>query len=66
MTRVQKDLPFYFTFNIHSEDNHNDEKSTVILSQIKLVDAKRLRRMIGYISEKDFRILKKKLKALLP
>ena len=44
----------------------NNEKSTAILSQIRLVDGKRLRRMIGYISEEDFEILKKKLKALLP
>lgn len=66
MTRVQKDLPFYFTFCIHLEGGQNEEKSTAILSQIKLIDAKRLRRMIGYISEKDFKVLKKKLKALLP
>lgn len=66
LTRAQKDLPFYFTFLIHLEGNQNNEKSTAILSQIRLIDSKRLRRMIGYILEKDFKILKKKLKALLP
>ena len=67
LTRRKKDLPFYFAFFIHSETGAQDEEqSTAILSQMRLIDAKRLRRMIGYISEKDITILKKKLKALLP
>ena len=66
LTRTQKDLPFYFTFVIQSETIANDEKSTAVLSQIRLIDAKRLRRMIGYISENDIALLKKKLIALLP
>jgi|SRR3989338_7655503 len=66
LTRSNKTLPFYFSFIIQSEIDQNNEKSTAILSQIRLVDCKRLRRMIGYISEEDFKILKKKLKALLP
>lgn len=67
LTRTQKNLPFYFTFVVQSDTDTNvDEKSTAVLSQIRLVDAKRLRRMIGYISEKDFPLIKKKLKALLP
>src|SRR3989344_9284521 len=61
LTRTQKDLPFYFTFIIQSETGANEEKSTAVLSQIRLIDAKRLRRMIGYISEKDVALLKKKL-----
>src|SRR3989344_6102509 len=65
LTRSQKDLPFYFTFTIQSEPNM-DEQSTAVLSQIRLIDAKRLRRMIGYISENDIALLKKKLKALVP
>lgn len=40
--------------------------STAILSQMRLVDAKRLSRHIGTISDTDFAELKKKLKALLP
>lgn len=43
-----------------------DDPSTAVLSQIRLIDAKRLRRQIGYISKEDFKELKKKLKALLP
>lgn len=66
LTRTQKDLPFYFTFTITTEDGALAEKSTAVLSQIRLVDAKRLRRMIGYISEADIISLKKRLKALLP
>ena len=66
LTRTQKDLPFYFAFVIQSETIADDEKSTAVLSQIRLIDAKRLRRMIGYISEDDIALLKKKLIALLP
>jgi len=66
LTRTQKDLPFYFAFMLQNDTEVPDEKSTAVLSQIRLVDAKRLRRMIGYVSEEDFVLLKKKLKALLP
>ena len=67
LTRTQKDLPFYFIFVIQSEaGTNNNEESTAVLSQVRLIDAKRLRRMIGYISGEDFVLLKKKLIALLP
>lgn len=66
LTRTQKDLPFYFAFKLRSEIETVDGKSSAVLSQIRLIDAKRLRRMIGYISAKDFVLLKKKLIALLP
>jgi mRNA interferase MazF len=66
LTRSYKNLPFYFAFIIRTKTDQSDEKSTAILSQIRLVDAKRLRRLVGYISVKDFRQLKKKFKALLP
>lgn len=66
LTRTQKDLPFYFMFSIQSDTGVNEKKSTAVLSQIRLIDAKRLRRMIGYISTEDFALLKKKLIALLP
>jgi mRNA interferase MazF len=66
LTRTKKDLPFYFPFIIQSDTEAHVEKSTAVLSQVRLIDAKRLRRMIGYISEKDIVLLKKKLKALLP
>jgi len=40
--------------------------SSAILSQIRLVDARRLSRHIATMPESDFEELKKKLKALLP
>jgi mRNA interferase MazF len=40
--------------------------STAILSQIRLIDARRLSRHIGSMTETEFGELKKKLKALLP
>ena len=68
LTRAHKDLPFYYRFRIHTEDvvEQEDEDSSAILTQIRLIDAKRLRRHIGSISTEDFALLKKKLKALLP
>lgn len=66
LTRTQKNLPFYFAFSIQSDTGVNVEKSTAVLSQIRLIDAKRLRRMVGYISAEDFVRLKEKLIALLP
>ncbi|MCX6786231.1 MAG: type II toxin-antitoxin system PemK/MazF family toxin [Candidatus Kaiserbacteria bacterium] len=66
LTRTQKDLPFYFAFMLQNDAEESGEKSTAVLSQVRLIDAKRLRRMIGYISEEDIVLLKKKLKALLP
>lgn len=41
-------------------------KSVAILSQVRLIDAKRLARYIGVMTEKDFTELTEKLKALLP
>jgi hypothetical protein len=61
LTNTKKDSEHYFSFSFIEGQN-----STAILSQIKLVDAKRLSHMIGYISEVDFLALKEKLKALLP
>jgi len=40
--------------------------SLAILSQIRLIDAKRLSRQIGNIKVDDFEKLKKKLKDILP
>ena len=41
-------------------------KSTANLSQLRLVDARRLSRKIGEISQEEFVQLTKQLKALLP
>lgn len=65
LTRTKKRLPFYFSFRMQA-DPVSEEDSTAVLSQLRLVDAKRLRRHIGYISEGDVTLLKQKLKALLP
>jgi mRNA-degrading endonuclease toxin of MazEF toxin-antitoxin module len=55
----------FFTFPLQSETG-TSESSTAVLFQIRLIDVKRLRRMIGYVSEPDCGALKQKLKALLP
>ncbi len=44
----------------------NDTKSSAILSQIRLIDAKRLSHKIGDITKEEFEELKKKLKDLIP
>jgi len=61
LTRTEKNTRYYFRFMFG-----NNIQSTAILSQVKLIDGKRLSYKIGDISEKDFIELKKKLKALIP
>ncbi len=61
LTNTEKKSEHYFIFSFIA-----GQTSTAILSQIKLIDAKRLSYHIGYISEVDFLTAKKKLKALLP
>ena len=46
-------------------DDKQERKSTAIVSQIRLVDAKRLQYKAGVVSENDFTELKKRLRALL-
>ena len=58
---VQKRGRYYFAFPFD-----NETTSVAILSQIKLIDARRLSRKIGDMNEKNFRNLIEKLKALLP
>lgn len=65
LTRTEKKLPFYFSFMLQTESGPAG-KSTAVLSQIRLIDAKRLRRLIGRISKEDFVSLTKKIKALMP
>jgi len=52
---------YYYPFSFLPEVT-----SLAILSQIRLIDAKRLSRHIGTIPEENFDELKKKLKALMP
>lgn len=46
-------------------DDEQERKSTAILSQMRLIDAKRLQYKAGVVSENDFIELKKRLRALL-
>lgn len=57
----KKTEKFYFIFSFIP-----NIESVAILSQIRLIDAKRLSRHIGGMSSNDFVKLKEKLKALLP
>ena len=57
----KKNGKFYFIFSFDRK-----EKSAAILSQVRLIDGRRLSYKIGEISEADFVLLKEKLKALLP
>ena len=60
--KVSKSIePYYYSFSFVSGVN-----SLAILSQIRLVDAKRLSRHVGTINEEDFAVLKEKIKALIP
>ncbi len=52
---------YYYAFSFVPQIN-----SVAILSQIRLMDAKRLSRHIGTMTEDNFEDLNKKLKALLP
>jgi len=60
LTSTIKKSNYYFTVTL--EDN----KSSAILSQIRLVDAKRLSHKIGDVTKEEFEELKKKLKDLIP
>jgi len=61
LTKKEKDKKYYFAFSFPERG-----KNTAILSQIRLIDAKRLAYHIGEISKEDFEVLKNKFKALLP
>lgn len=60
LTHTNKESRFYFSFPFS-----DTETSVALLSQIRLVDARRLSHKIGEISEENFIILKQKLRNLL-
>lgn len=60
LTKTKKEGKYYFKFSFNS-----DEQSIAIISQLRLVDAKRLLYKIGDIGEKDFSALKHKIRQLL-
>lgn len=61
LTSALKDSKYYYIISF-GEGN----KSSVILSQIRLVDAKRLSYKIGFVAKDEFALLAKKLKDLIP
>jgi mRNA-degrading endonuclease toxin of MazEF toxin-antitoxin module len=58
LTKNNKIQRYYFALNI------NNNTSTAILTQLRLIDAKRLQYKIGNISEKAFSEIKEKIKQL--
>ena len=60
LTTKEKEGKYYFSFVLG-----NEGVSTAILSQLRLIDAKRLEYKIGNISKSDFKILKTKITQLL-
>jgi mRNA interferase MazF len=60
LTKNEKKGKYYFTFSFSENST-----STAILSQIRLVDAKRLQYKIGDMTEKNFTEIKRKLTQLL-
>lgn len=61
LSKTKKRGKYYFAFPFDKE-----VISVAILSRIKLIDAHRLSRKIGDISEENFKTLIEKLKAFLP
>ena len=59
LTRNQKKGKYYSSFIL------NNSISTAILSQIRLIDSKRLQYKIGDISQRDYVDIKEKLKQFL-
>lgn len=61
LTRTQKKTKYYFTFCLEEMN-----PSTAVLSQVRLIDARRLSHKLGDLNDDDFEKLTKKFKALLP
>jgi len=61
LTRTEKKGAFYFLFSFEP-----GTISVANLSQLRLIDSKRLAYLVGEMSEADFVAVKEKLKALLP
>lgn len=61
LTHTQKETKYYFRFIFGKK-----RRSVAILSQIRLIDGRRLYHKAGDMSESDFDKLNKKFKAILP
>ncbi len=59
-TKKDRKGKYYFTF-----DYKKGESTTAVLSQMRLIDSKRLSYKIGMIGEKDFEEMKKRLISFL-
>jgi len=60
LTRTEKKNQYYFSFQFLGKG-----KSIAILSQIKLIDAKRLKYKMGDMKVVDYEVLKSKIRQLL-
>lgn len=58
-SKIKEDNYFYFTFTFQGKEQ------SVILPQIRLVDAKRLSDKMGSISKEEFAIIKARVKDLI-
>lgn len=61
LTSKIKDAPYY-----HNIEFNLGTKNSAILSQLKLIDSKRLKYKLGTLSKNQFLELTKKLKELIP
>ena len=61
LTKTKKTGKYYFSFSFT-----NETESTAILSQLRLLDVRRLSHHVGTISSADFSLLTKRLKELFP
>jgi mRNA interferase MazF len=61
LTKTKKEKSYYFRFSFKPRI-----ESVAILSQIRLIDARRLSYKMGEIADHDFLLLNQKFKALLP
>lgn len=66
LTHTIKNLPVYFRCNPIFVSGANTNESAAVLSQIRLMDARRLRKRFARIEYSEFRLLTEKFKALLP
>lgn len=66
LTRTDKTGKYYFRISLIADEGSADDRpSVVILTQIRLVDAKRLQYKIGTVKEDEFMQIKEALVALL-
>ena len=60
LTHTQKNTIYYAHITVLTKP------STAILSQLRLIDVKRLSHCVGKISDEDYKLVAKKLKELIP